>query len=110
MILLAECAQGFGNPRFIGWFNHESAYSFERNLRLNYEINGQTAYATFLKAKRYQIVLLSSLTSEEVKRMSLIPASTLDEALDIAYSIVGTTPLTYLIPEGSSMLPSVNSP
>lgn len=107
MILLAECSQGLGNPHFLQWFNHDSAESFEKNVRLHYEINGQTAYTTYLKARKYHIILLSSLKAEEVKKMSLIPASTIEEALESAYSLLGSQPLTYIIPEGSSVLPSM---
>lgn len=107
MILLAECSQGFGNPRFLEWFNNESVESFERNLRINYEINGQTAYATFLKARKYQIILISALKAEEVKKMSLLPASTIEEALESAYRLLGSKPLTYIFPDGSSVLPSL---
>jgi len=107
MILLAECSQGFGNPRFLKWFNNESAESFERNLRTHYEINGQTAYATFLKAKKHHIVLLSSLKELEVEKMSLVPVPTIEEALEKAYNLLGSSPLTYIIPDGSSVLPSM---
>lgn len=105
MILLAECSQGFGNPRFLGWFNYDNAESFERNLRTNYEINGQTAYATFLKASKYHIILVSSLKAAEVEKMSIIPSLTIEEALEKAYSLLGSKPLTYIIPDGSSVLP-----
>jgi nickel-dependent lactate racemase len=72
---------------------------------MHYEINGQTAYATFLKAQKHHIVLISDLTPETVRKMSLIPAFTLEEAFATAYSIVGPHPKTYIIPEGSSILP-----
>ena len=107
MILFAECSQGFGNPRFLNWFNNENAESFGSKLRTDYEINGQTAYATFLKAKKYHIILLSSLEEVEVKKMSLIPASTTEEALENAYNLLGSSPLTYIIPDGNCILPSL---
>jgi nickel-dependent lactate racemase len=105
MILVAACSQGFGNPRFLDWFTNATPSEFENNLRTHYEINGQTAYATFLKAQKHHIVLISKLRSETVRKMSLIPASTLEEAFSTAYSIVGPHPTTYIIPEGSSVLP-----
>lgn len=107
MILLAACPQGTGNPRFIDWFASETRNEFEKNLRAHYEINGQTAYATFLKAQKHHIVLISNLTPETVRKMSLIPASTLEEAFATAYSILGPQPSTYIIPEGSSVFPHI---
>jgi nickel-dependent lactate racemase len=105
LILLAECSQGFGNPRFLKWFDYLDPREFENKLRANYEINGQTAYATFLKALKYHIILISSLQPDEVEKMSFIPASSFEEALEIAYRKIGTPSLTYIIPEGSSFLP-----
>ena len=104
MILLAESSQGFGNPRFLEWFNCNDPECFEKALRNNYEINGQTAYATFLKARKYHIILISDLNTEEVKRVSLFPSTTIEEALESAYSLLGPEPLTYIIPDGSSIL------
>jgi len=39
--------------------------------------------------------------------MSLVTASTIEEALESAYSLLGPQPLTYIIPDGSSILPSM---
>ena len=103
MILLSECSQGFGNPRFLEWFAYDDPERFETALRNNYEINGQTAYATFLKARQYHIILISALDSEDVKKASLYPATTIEEALESAYRILGPEPLTYIIPDGSSV-------
>jgi nickel-dependent lactate racemase len=107
MILVAACSEGMGNPRFLDWFTNATPSAFEKNLRTHYEINGQTAYATFLKAKKHPIILISNLPSEAVRKMSLIPASTLEEAFSRAYSVVGPHPTTYIIPEGSSILPAI---
>lgn len=103
MILLSECSQGFGNPRFLEWFNHDDPECFEMALRNNYDINGQTAYATFLKARQHHIILISALDEEDVKRVSLYPAATIEEALEQAYTLLGPKPLTYIIPDGSSV-------
>ena len=106
MILLAECSQGFGNPGFLKWFNADTPEQFEDNLRKGYEINGQTAYATFIKARKHHIILISRLKKDEVLTTSMTPADNLEEALEKAYRTLGTkNPLTYVFPEGSSYLP-----
>ena len=106
MILLAECSQGFGNPQFLQWFNADTLELFEDNLRKSYEINGQTAYATFVKTRKHHIILISKLKKKDVLTASMIPADNLEEAFEKAYSILGKkNPLTYVLPEGSSYLP-----
>jgi len=38
-----------------------------------------------------------------VKKASLYPATTIEEALESAYRILGPEPFTYIIPDGSSV-------
>ena len=108
MILLAECSQGFGNPGFLKWFNADTPEQFEDTLRKSYEINGQTAYATYIKARKHHIILISRLKKDEVLTVSMTPAENIEEALGKAYRTLGTkNPLTYVLPEGSSYLPNL---
>ena len=106
MILFAECSQGLGNPNFLKWFNADTPKQFENNLRKYYEINGQTAYATFIKTRKHHIILIAKLKKDEVLAASMTPAANLEEALEKAFSILRKKrPKTYVLPEGSSYLP-----
>jgi nickel-dependent lactate racemase len=107
MIVLAECSEGFGNPTFLDWFKYDDLIDFESALRGNFEINGQTAFSTLIKAKKVKIILVSELASEDVERMSIIPADSIDQAVSMAYEILGKTPPTYIVPDGGSVLPRV---
>jgi len=105
MILLAECPEGYGHPTFHRWFKYQDLSEFEEQLKANYEINGQTAYSTLIKAKRANIILISSLPPQEVRQMSLIPADNMEEALSLARTFLGDNPTMYIIPEAGSTLP-----
>jgi nickel-dependent lactate racemase len=105
MILLAECAQGYGHPSFHGWFKYNDINMLEEILKANYQINGQTAYSTLLKAKKAKIVLISALPHHEVKQMSMIPADDMAQALSLARTFIGDNPTTCIIPEAGSTLP-----
>jgi len=105
LILFAECGDGIGNDTFLNWFEYENADEFELALRKNFEVNGQTAYSTFIKAKEYKIVLVSSLPKEIVKKMSMIPAANIEEAMDIASSMSGSNRSAYIIPQAAKVLP-----
>jgi len=107
MIVLAECSDGFGNPTFLDWFQYNDLSDFERALRRNFEINGQTAYSTLIKTKKVRIILISELADEDAKKMSMIPADSLDQGLSIAYEMLDKNPSTYVIPDGGSVLPRV---
>ncbi len=107
IILLAECADGFGNPTFFDWFRYRDLDEFETALRENYEINGQTAHATLEKARRFRVILLSSFSREQTENMGMEKAVTLDEALAMAYEKLPPNPETVVIPDGGTVLPVI---
>lgn len=103
IILLAECRDDFGRPDFLKWFDEENSRALERRLRDGYEVNGQTAWALLTKAERYRIYLISQLDDADVRKMRMIPARTLSEAL---VGINSNTP-GYIMPRGAAVLPRV---
>ncbi len=105
MILLAACRDGYGNATFFDWFRYKEPAEFEEALRAHYEINGQTALALLEKAKRFRIILVSHLPPEEVRSISLIPATTLDQAMIAAVELLPEEYTAYVIPEAGSVLP-----
>lgn len=104
MIVLAECGNGFGYPGFADWFRFDNVAQFEKGLRANYEIYGQTAYATFEKSTTVNIVLVSELDHRDVQRMKIHHASTFEEAYSLACDNLRKDFTTYIIPASSSSL------
>ena len=105
MILLAECRDGFGHTTFFDWFRHKRLSEFEAALRERYEINGQTAYSTLQKAQRFRIILVSEFSAGQVEEMGMIPARTLEQAIQIAEGLLPKDWKGYVMPEGGSVLP-----
>ena len=101
IILLAECRDGLGRPDFLKWFSEENSRTLEQRLRDEYEVNGQTAWALLTKAERYNVCLVSELRDDDVRKMRMIPARSIDEALDR----VGTNLKGYIMPNGAAILP-----
>lgn len=110
LILLAECPDRFGSPDFFPWFRFEDPDAMEADLRANYQIYGQTAHATFVKAKARAIFLVSSLPPDEVERMGMTPAASLDEAVRMAERLLGELPSTLVIPDAGYLLPEFPEP
>ncbi|MEI6703080.1 MAG: nickel-dependent lactate racemase [Deltaproteobacteria bacterium] len=106
MILLAECRDGFGNATFFNWFRHKRLDEFEAALREHYEINGQTAYSTLQKAQRFKIILVSQFPEQQVVEMGMIPACTLEGAMNLAIPMMPPNWRAYLMPEAGSVLPT----
>lgn len=107
IILLAACPDGFGNKTFFSWFRHRELAEFETALRSHYEINGQTAYSTRLKADRYRIILISEFGQEETRGMGMEKAAALEEALHLALEELPPEPKIVVIPDGGTVLPMV---
>jgi nickel-dependent lactate racemase len=105
MILLAECRDGFGNSTFFNWFRHKRLDQFEAALREKYEINGQTAYSILQKARRFRIILVSEFPGQQVEEMGMLPAGSLDEALQHAEKFLPSDWAALVMPEGGSVLP-----
>lgn len=105
LILLAECEDGFGSTQFFPWFRFPDAAEMERALRANYQIYGQTAHAAFVKANACRVILVSSLRPEDVERMGMTPASSLDEAVEKARRHLGELPPPLVIRDAGYVLP-----
>jgi len=105
MVLLAECRDGFGNATFFNWFRYKQAVEFESALREHYEINGQTAYSMSFKAQRFRIILVSQFPERQVEEMGMIPARTLEDAMNIAIAMLPSDWRAYLMPEAGTVLP-----
>jgi len=105
IILLAECRDGLGRSNFLQWFDSPDSRSLEMRLRNNYEVNGQTAWSLMLKTERFNVHLISELTTQDVSYMKMEAAKTLADSLQK----VGTFETGYLMPRGAAILPRVST-
>ncbi len=109
IILLAACPDGFGNPTFFDWFQYRDLSEFEAALRSRYEINGQTAYATLMKALQYRVLLVSGFSAEQTRVMGMEKAEGLEAALQMAYAKLPDNPRIVVIPDGGTVLPEISA-
>ena len=100
IVLLAECRDGLGRPDFMKWFEEAGSRALAERLRREYEVNGQTAWALMTKAERFRVCLISELPDEQVRRMRMIPAHSLAEALAHVADAEG-----FVMPRGAAVLP-----
>jgi nickel-dependent lactate racemase len=103
IILVAECADGLGREDFLKWFDAEDSRALEARLRDSYEVNGQTAWSLLTKAERFRVQLVSALADEDVRRMRMTPARSVDEAL----ARVEGGASGYVMPLGAALMPVV---
>ena len=101
LFYLAECGDGLGRPDFLKWFESADSRALESRLREAYEVNGQTAWALLTKTERFRVHLITKLSDDDVRKMRMIPARSIDEALaDVTPNSKG-----YLMPRGAALLP-----
>jgi nickel-dependent lactate racemase len=104
IILVAECADGLGREDFLKWFDAEDSRALEARLRDSYEVNGQTAWSLLTKAERFRVQLVSALAGEDVRRMRMTPARSIEEALARVEGESGG----YVMPRGAALMPVVS--
>jgi nickel-dependent lactate racemase len=103
IILVAECAEGLGRADFIDWFDAADSRALEADLRERYAVNGQTAWSLLTKAERFRVHLVSQLPDEQVRKMRMTPARTVEEAL----AEVDGDADGYVMPHGARFMPVV---
>jgi len=102
IVVLGQCEDGVGNPYFLPWFDYPSIEAMERAVREADKVYAQTAYATRLKAEAFNVVLVSDLAEDDVRRMGMMPKRSLNEALSTLDT--GSGLLCHVMPEGSKTL------
>ncbi|HVG29119.1 MAG TPA: nickel-dependent lactate racemase [Pyrinomonadaceae bacterium] len=104
IILVAECAEGLGRADFIDWFDATDSRALEARLKETYAVNGQTAWALLTKAERFRVHLVSELPGEQVRRMQMTPARSVEEAL----ARVDADAEGYVMPRGAHFMPVIS--
>ena len=103
IILLAECADGFGRADFPKWFDERDSRALAERLRTDYEVNGQTAWSLLTKTEAFRVHLVSELDDEVVKRMRMTPARSVYEVM----AKQNAQARGYIMARGASVLPIV---
>jgi nickel-dependent lactate racemase len=104
ILLLAECVDGLGRTDFLKWFDSDNSRALEIRLREAYEVNGQTAWALLTKAGHFRVQMLSRLDDDQVRKMRMIPARSIEDALEN----IPTSARGYIMPRGAASLPIVD--
>lgn len=108
LILVAQCREGLGNDKFLNYmFNH----SLERLLiypENKIEVGGHRAFVTAKILKNYNVYVLSDLDSDGLSKLHCTKISTLEDGITIMKKNYGPEFRAYVIPDGGSVLPTVD--
>lgn len=105
-ILLTESCEGMGNDNFYNICDRfDDNLKREDELRCNYEIASFMGYTQLLWAQENRLIVVSSLPDEQIRKMNMTPAKSLDEALTIAQKWLGDEARAYIMPSGATTFP-----
>ena len=108
IILCAECREGFGGENFKRLMLSGTPEEIDRLLRAippKETLSEQWSAQIFARVlKKHAVVLVSSLPPELVEQANMIPAESLEKALEKAYALKGASAQVVLIPDGVSTL------
>ncbi|MHA1376852.1 MAG: nickel-dependent lactate racemase [Candidatus Helarchaeota archaeon] len=110
IIALIECKEGVGNQVYKEWATkYRTLEELEEQLRTNFLLGGHKQYYIEKILQYSKIILVSEMPDKEVKEIyKMIPASDVNDALEIAYNIVGRDASITSLPYGTMTLPSVS--
>jgi len=106
MVLLTESRESFGHPMMeLIATGFPSNIERHRHLQQDYDIGKWVGFLATVYAEKYRILLMSSLSDQEVRSLGAIPVHSATEATQMAYALAGTGARTYVIPNASSVWP-----
>ena len=80
LVALAACPDGIGSETLLDWFDVPAA-ELPRAVAARYTLHGHTALAIRAMTRRIRVILVSQLPPAIVRKLGMIPAGSLAEAL-----------------------------
>ena len=107
LIVLAECSDGLGGDcDFKDMFlNYESNLEREKDLHSDYTISKFTSFCPCEMAEHYNLILVSDIDDNFLKKTKIKIFKTLNEALAYTYKEKCSKLRTYIMPNGTDILP-----
>jgi len=108
IILLAECPEGYGEDIFERWI--EEANSIDDILsRLNkkFVLGGHKAFGIARVAKEVEVILISSLPQDKVRKLYFIPMENISQATEYVKDKYGEDFQAYILPSGNTVVPQL---
>ena len=106
LVLVMECREGGGPAEYFDWIKPLVNGTLDQDLRNNFTIPGYIFYLNCEQAKRYRILMLTSVPQEQVAAMGIQTFSNME---DLLAQVDLQDKLVYVIPNGSTVIPRVKA-
>lgn len=109
VIILSECEDIYEPQEFSGWFNYGGPKQAEAVLRQNFGIPGWVALKQMECGNLATFIMITKPKNKPLVDKLFIPATSMEEALSIAYSkCASSTPSFIIMPQGANTVPLIN--
>jgi len=108
IILLAECSEGYGEPTFEKWIEEANTPDdiIER-LKKKFVLGGHKAYTIAKLTKEVEVILISSLPQDKVRKLYFIPMENISQATEYVKEKYGEDFQAYILPSGNTVVPQL---
>jgi len=108
IILLAECPEGYGQSTFAKWIEEAtSIVDVEKRFQAKFVLGGHKAYSIARVTKEVEVLFISSLPHEQVRKLFFTPVRDINQALEYVKRKHGEDFKAYILPLGNTVLPQV---
>jgi lactate racemase len=108
IILLAECTEGYGEPIFERWIKEaESPEDIIKRIKKKFVLGGHKAYGIARVVKEVEVILISSLPDNKVRKLFFIPMRNISQAIDYIKNKYGKDFQVYILPSGNTVVPQL---
>ena len=111
IILIAECSEGYGEPTFKNWIEEaNSPDDIIKRLKKKFVLGGHKAYSIAKLVKEVEVILISSLPPEKVRKLFFISMENITQAIEYVKEKHGESFKAYILPSGNTVLPFFSIP
>ncbi|WP_411680303.1 nickel-dependent lactate racemase [Clostridium thailandense] len=109
LIILSQCCEGLGGNQDVQdiLLNFEGLLDREKELRREYSISKDIGYIFCEIAKKVDVILVSDLNPEFLKKTGITVVKTVEEALEMTYNKRGKNLKTYVMPVAAATFPRI---
>ena len=108
IILLAECSEGYGEPTFENWIEEANTPDdIIKRLNKKFVLGGHKAYSIAKLSKEVEVILISSLPPEKVRKLFFIPMENISQTIEYIQDKYGKDFQAYILPSGNTVLPQL---
>ena len=106
IILTAECLEGYGEATFEKWIEEANTPDdIIKRLKNKFVLGGHKAYAIAKLTKEVEVILISSLPPEKVRKLFFIPMEDISKAIEYIKEKYGEDFQVYIFPSGNTVVP-----